>query len=373
MRDFARDENVDLTFVGPEAPLALGIEDVFRQSGLILIGPSKEAAQLESSKAWAKALMVECQIPTASYQEFEGYDSAKTYIQTQTYPLVIKADGLAAGKGVTVAQTIEDADQALRACFIDDVFNEAGNKVIIESFLEGEEASIFAFTDGDTVRPMVPAQDHKQIFDGDKGPNTGGMGAYSPAPVVTNALYQQTIDQVFLPLIDGFKRRGIEYKGILYAGLMVYQGQVSVVEFNARFGDPETQVVLPRLQTDLLEILIAISQKRLADIQLQWVEKSVACVVMAAGGYPAQYEKGNVISGIDQADALEGTHVIQAGTKVEDDHIVTNGGRVLGVVSEGNDISSAVKQAYNGIELISFDGHYYRKDIAFKAHRHASV
>lgn len=365
---FALETSIDLTFVGPEQPLALGIVDAFESKGLTIVGPNKVAAQLESSKAWAKQKYQSYGIPTAVHESFTDYDSAVAYIESRaTFPIVIKADGLAAGKGVTIAQSMADAKKALSDCFVDQVFKEAGHCVVIEDFLEGEEASIFAFTDGHTVLPMISAQDHKAIFDGDQGPNTGGMGAYSPAPVVTDAVVQKTMDQIFTPLIQGFKRDGIQYKGILYAGLMINdQGDPYVVEFNIRFGDPETQIVLPKLKNDLVDVLVAISEERLSDVTLDWQDGYSVCVVMAAKGYPGPYEKGQLITGIHESSD-EHSVVFHAGTKQTDKgEFVTNGGRVLNVCGDGESLKSAIASAYNRCKSIRFDGAYTRTDIGQK-------
>ena len=364
---FVEQKGVDLTIVGPEAPLVAGIVDQFHEKGYPIIGPSQLGAQLEGSKSWAKLKMKEWGIPTASYEVFFDYDSAVTYTEHCIYPIVIKADGLAAGKGVSVVQTKETAQKALHDCFIDQKFAQAGSQVVIESFLKGDEASIFAFTDGKTIIPMVAAQDHKAIYDGDKGPNTGGMGAYSPTPLVTDSIYQKVIDQVFTPLLNGFQKDKIDYVGIVYAGLMIDGDEINVVEFNVRFGDPETQVVLPRLKTDLLDIFIAMSEKRLADIHIDWSENAVVDVVLASEGYPDEYEKGKFITGIEQCNAIEGCHVIHAGTKNENDCLLTNGGRVLAIVAQDSDLETAIEIAYKGVNAIQFEGKYFRTDIAYKA------
>ncbi|RAP32985.1 phosphoribosylamine--glycine ligase [Candidatus Marinamargulisbacteria bacterium SCGC AG-410-N11] len=307
-------------------------------------------------------------IPTAHAVSFKDYKSAYDYLlKKNNYPIVIKADGLAAGKGVTVATSFDQANQALEDCFINHVFKEAGSQVLIEDFLQGEEASIFAFCDGKTILPMVPAQDHKAIFDGDKGPNTGGMGAYSPAPIVTNSLFEKIKSTVFDRALEGFQAEGIDYRGILYAGLMIHNDDVSIVEFNARFGDPETQVVLPRLNTDLVDIFLAITNQTLDQISLDWRSESAVCIVMASGGYPGSYQKGNPIAGLANINQLDDVHVIHAGTSKDNDQILTNGGRVLGVVGIHRDLQEAIAQAYEGVDKISFDQHYFRKDIGAKA------
>ena len=294
---FAKEKAIDLTIVGPEAPLALGIVDQFENEGLAIVGPCQAAAQMESSKAWAKAFMKEFNIPTASYEVFETYESAVDYVTNTTFPTVIKADGLAAGKGVTVCFNLEEAIQTLKDMMQDKIFADAGSRVVIESFLKGEEASILAFTDGDTIIPLESAQDHKPVFDGDKGPNTGGMGAYSPAPVVTPEVSQKVQKDILMPLLNGMKSRGIKLKGIVYAGLMIDNGEPSVVEFNMRFGDPETQVVLPRLKTDLLEVFNAIVDNRLNEINLEWHDFSAVCVVMASKAYPHLHPRAMLLMG----------------------------------------------------------------------------
>ena len=365
---FAKNNHIDLTIVGPEGPLVNGIVDLFEQHNLAIMGPSKAAAQLEGSKKWAKEVMKKYNIPTAAYQDFTNFDSALAYVKTHEYPLVIKADGLAAGKGVTIAQTFEEAKEALENCFIHHQFSQAGDTVVIESFLKGEEASILAFSDGVTVVPMVSAQDHKAIFDGDKGPNTGGMGTYSPAPVVTPEVEQLVLDTVLKPLIDGLRQDGIPYKGIVYAGLMIYENKPFVVEFNARFGDPETQVILPRLKTDLLAIFQSIVNTSLNTLDIQWHPTKTVCVVLASNGYPGNFEKHKIITGMDYFNHYTDIQLIQAGTKLNDQgDLLSNGGRVLGVVAWDNELDIAIKKAYKAVEAVQFDNKYYRTDIAQKA------
>jgi phosphoribosylamine--glycine ligase len=364
---FSQTESIDLVMVGPEAPLVLGLVDRLDALGIHVVGPNREAAQLEGSKRWAKDKMQKYGIPTAKYASFTELELAVAYIRNENqYPIVIKADGLAAGKGVVIAASEADAIQALKECMVDKKFNDAGNTVVIEQFLVGEEASVFAFTDGKTVLPMVAAQDHKAIYDGDKGPNTGGMGAYSPAPVVTDAVMQKIVDRAFIPLVDGFRSDGITYKGIIFAGLMIHDGEPYVIEYNARFGDPETQVVLPRLQTDLLDVLIAVATGTLDQIQLQWDSNSTVCVVIASEGYPGDYEKGIPIEGLDFL-FNPNTWVIHAGTrKNAAGAIETNGGRVLGVVASSSALETAIKEAYIGVDQIKFKGKYSRRDIGAK-------
>ena len=370
---FAQDNAIDLTIVGPEAPLVLGIVDLFNEANQDIIGPSKKGAQLEGSKDWAKQFMVRHNIPTARYETFTSYEPSIAYLKERnTYPIVVKADGLAAGKGVTVAQSFSEAENALKDCFLNNVFKDAGAQVVIEDFLDGQEASIFAFTDGKTISPMIPAQDHKAIFDGDKGPNTGGMGAYAPAPLVTEAIKKDVYETVFLPLLKGFQSENIPYKGIVYAGLMINDaGEVSIVEFNVRFGDPETQVVLPLLKTDLAVIFKAMAEERLHEVSLEWSDSHTVCVVMASEGYPGDYPKGKTITGISKANELDAVHVVQAGVKAVDGRLETNGGRVLAVVSEGNTLSAAISSAYKGVSEVSFEGAYNRSDIGSKAACHS--
>ncbi|RAP32409.1 phosphoribosylamine--glycine ligase [Candidatus Marinamargulisbacteria bacterium SCGC AG-414-C22] len=367
LRDFAQSNDITITFVGPEAPLVKGIVNLFKKNNLPIIGPSQEAAQLEGSKEWAKKLMKKYHIPTAEFDVFTDYQTAIKYIQEKnTYPIVLKADGLAAGKGVTVAFNENEALTALSECFITEKFKDAGKKVVIEEFLEGEEASIFAFTDGETILPMEPAQDHKAIYNGDKGPNTGGMGAYCPAPIVTEEIKKQVYKTVFLPLLKAIKEEGLDYTGIVYAGLMINKkGEAHIVEFNVRFGDPETQVVLPRLKTNLATIFTAILNKELAQITLEWHENSTVGVVIASGGYPNSYEKDKVINGLDQVS--QPCHVVHAGTKLSDNNYLTSGGRVVCVVGEDKHLATAIETTYKQVAKISFEKAYYRTDIGFKA------
>jgi len=367
--EFVRLEGIDLSIVGPEAPLVAGIVDVFHAKGFSIIGPNAQSAQIEGSKQWAKALMKKYHIPTASYEVFTDYESALGYLKALTvYPTVIKADGLASGKGVTVAHSLDEAETAIKECFLDQRFGNAGASVVIESFLKGEEASIFAFCDGKTILPMVPAQDHKAIYDGDKGPNTGGMGAYSPAPIASDEVQDKVLHRVFLPMLHAFQSEGIVYQGILYAGLMIDElGDPYVVEFNCRFGDPETQVVLPRLKTDLVDIFMAIVSQNLSDIHLQWSDDFVVAVVLASGGYPLDFKKGFEITGLSPELHADNVQLIQAGTSFLGDKVVTSGGRVMAVVARASDLKTAIDDAYRSVDQIEFTGKYHRRDIAFKA------
>lgn len=362
---FAKENHVDLTVVGPEKPLTDGIVDYFSARGLRVFGPNQEAAQLEGSKSFAKERMQKYGIPTADFKVFDSATEARAYIETRGKGLVVKADGLAAGKGVVVAETAAEALQAIDEIMLKKVHGDAGSQVVLEERLIGEEASLLAFTDGFVVVPMVAAQDHKRIGDGDSGPNTGGMGAYAPAPVVTPELLSQIQHTILQPMIDGLRNDGILYQGCLYAGLMITSEGPKVIEFNARFGDPETQVVLPLLDGDLVPILAACIDGSLADCEVVWKDSAAVCVVLAAGGYPGDYRRGDVISGL--AAAQKQAVVFHAGTGLSGDAVVTNGGRVLGVTAVAEDIAAAVARVYPAVSQIRFDGMQYRKDIAHRA------
>ena len=345
----------------------MGIVDAFEKEGLRVFGPCGAAAQLEASKAFAKDLMVEAGIPTAAYGEFTDLESARAYVEKQGAPIVVKADGLAAGKGVTVARTVDEAMNALDEIFVDNVFGAAGSKVVIEEFLDGEEASYLAFTDGVTVLPMVSSQDHKAVYDNDEGPNTGGMGAYSPAPVMTDELFKYATDKIAYPLIKTMQKRGITFKGIIYAGLMITKNGVKVLEFNARFGDPETQPVLSRLKSDIVPVFLACTDQTLSKVEIEWNENPTVCVVMASGGYPKDYQKGYVIEGIADADKLDGVKVFHAGTATVDGKTVNTGGRVLGVTACAEGLEKTILLAYEAVHKISWTDVHYRKDIGAKA------
>ena len=364
--NFAKENNIDMVVVGPEVPLTNGIVDDMEKVGIPSFGPKKLAAQLEGSKSFSKDIMKKYGIPTAKYEVFTEADKAKAYIEQEGAPIVIKADGLAAGKGVIVAETKQQALDAIDEIMCDKAFGSAGNSVVIEEFMAGEEASVLAFTDGKTIIPMIPSQDHKRAHDEDKGPNTGGMGTYAPAPVITEDLMKTIKSTILEPTIQAMAKEGHPYKGCLYAGLMITSEGPKVVEFNARFGDPETQVVLPLLDSDLGEIMLACINGTLADCDIKWSDKAAVCVVMSAGGYPAKYRKGDEILGLENA-AQNNILVFHAGTAKQDTKIVTNGGRVLGVVALGDDIKSAVDTVYKGIKTIDFKDVYYRKDIAHRA------
>ena len=362
---FLKDNQVDLVVVGPEAPLVAGLADVLNKAGIPVFGPSKAAAQLEGSKVFAKDLMKKYNIPTAAYGVFHKVDEAKEFIAQTGTPIVVKADGLAAGKGVVVAMTTEEANAAVEDMLSGNRFGDAGSTVVIEEFMEGEEASLLAFVDGKTVVPMIASQDHKRIFDGDKGPNTGGMGTYAPAPVLTDALRDEAMKTILEPMVEAMQKEGMPYVGCLYAGLMITLQGPKVVEFNARFGDPETQVVLPLLDSDLGQIMMACATGTLTTDMVKWKDSSAACVILASKGYPETASKGDIIYGdIKQYDT---TIVFHSGTKLVGDEYVTNGGRVLGVVGLGKDLRTALDRAYGRIEHIDIERMQYRTDIGAKA------
>lgn len=363
---FAQQNQIDLTVVGPEVPLTMGIVDKFQEQGLKIFGPSGKAAEIEGSKTFAKDLMAKYNIPTAKYGAFTDAAEAKAFLDTVGLPCVVKADGLAAGKGVLICETKAEAEEAIADILVDNKFGSAGSRVVVEEFLTGQEVSMLAFTDGRTVVPMVSSQDHKRIWDGDKGLNTGGMGAYSPAPVYTAEIHEIVVPQVLEATVKAMEAEGRSFSGILYAGLMLTADGPKVLEFNARFGDPETQAVLPRLKSDLVDIFLAIIDGRLNEMDIQWHEEAAVCVVMASGGYPETSEKGQVITGLAEA-AATGAIVFHAGTKETDGNIVTNGGRVLGISALGNDIARAIANAYRGVEQIKFENMQYRTDIGKKA------
>ena len=357
----------DLTVVGSEAPLCAGLTDMLAAEGLRVFGPSKAAAQVEGSKVFAKEVMEAGGVPTAQSRTFTNAAEALDYVRSVSIPIVVKADGLAAGKGVSVCSTLEEAEKAIMDAMVDKIFGNAGNRVIVEECLEGEEASILALVDGKHVVMLASSQDHKRVFNNDEGPNTGGMGAYSPAPVITNELWPVIREQVFDRTLAELRKRRIVYKGVLYAGLMITSSGVGVLEFNCRFGDPETQAILPRIKSDLVPALEACVDGTLKDEMIGWRSEPCVCVVMASGGYPGCYEKGKVIKGLKKAAALKDVIVFHAGTKLVDGRVLTSGGRVLGVTALGKDLKAAVKQAYLAVSKIEFDGAQYRTDIAAKA------
>ncbi|MEY4480154.1 MAG: hypothetical protein RLZZ267_832 [Bacillota bacterium] len=365
LADFAQANAIDLVVVGPEDPLFAGIVDVFEARNIPVFGPRGNAAIIEGSKVFTKDLMKKYDIPTAKYESFMDFDAALAYLRQEGAPIVIKADGLAAGKGVTVAATLEEAEQALREIMVDKAFGEAGNSVVIEECLTGQEMSILAFVDGEVVRPMVPAQDHKPVFDGDKGPNTGGMGTYSPVPHMPQSIVDTAIETILNPTAKAMVAEGRHFRGILYAGLMITPQGPKTIEFNCRFGDPETQVVLPRLETDLVDVLLATVNGTLAEQEIKWSDKAAVCVVLASGGYPGPYAKGLPITGIeDVKDAM----VFHAGTALDaEGQLVTAGGRLLGVTALGETVEAAAANVYKEIDNIKYEGRHYRTDIAKKA------
>jgi phosphoribosylamine---glycine ligase len=366
---FARSHSIDFTVVGPELPLALGIVDRFRQQGLAIFGPTQQAASLESSKAFAKAVMAKYGIPTAPFQTFSDPQQAERYIDQHTLPLVVKADGLAAGKGAIVCRTRDSAYDAIDRMMREKMFGEAGTQVVIEEFLPGEEVSFFALTDGTSLVPLPVCQDHKAIYDGDEGPNTGGMGAYSPVPRVDSALSARIMEEIMYPTIRAMAAEGRRYQGVLYAGLMLADRQLWVIEFNARFGDPEAQVLMMRLDSDLLPLLLATTNGTLTRQACRWVDDAAVCVVMASHGYPEAYERGKPIAGLEQAAQVPGVVVFHAGTARGDGRLVTGGGRVLGVTARAPDLRQARDQAYRTVQRISWDGVHYRTDIGRKTLR----
>ncbi len=365
--DFSLKEKIDLTVVGPEDPLTRGIVDLFESKGLFIFGANGKAAEIEGSKAFAKEMMKKYHVPTAFYEIFDKRDDAVKYINKHGAPIVVKADGLAAGKGVIICKTVEEAIQSVDEIMVKKIFGEAGKRVVVEEYLVGEEASYIAFTDGKAILPLASSQDHKAIFDGDQGPNTGGMGAYSPAPVVSDEVHERIIERVLRPIIYGMGEEGRPYKGVLYAGLMIHEGHPKVLEFNARFGDPETQPVLMRMKGDIVPILEACMRGTLSQHRIEWDTRPSVCVVMASNGYPGDYQKGKVIKGLNEASREEGVFVFHAGTALKDGQVITNGGRVLGVTGLGEDIPRAIERTYQAVKEISWDGVYYRTDIGQKA------
>ena len=365
--DFVKYNWIDLTVVGPEVPLTEGIVDVFVKEGRRIFGPDSSGARLEGSKMFSKDFMQKYGLPSAEYKTFTSYSQAEEYVRLKGAPIVVKADGLAAGKGVVVAETVNEALDALKLIMKDKAFGNAGNRVVVEQCLKGEEASFMILTDGETVVPLVTSQDHKQIFDGDKGPNTGGMGAYSPAPIVTEDLSDEIMRSIIDPLMNGLKHENINYRGVIYVGVMVCDGKPYVLEFNVRFGDPEAQPILARLDSDLFELLKATAEGKLKDVQVSWKSDTSICVVLASEGYPGPYTKGKVIEGLDAFKNDDNVVVFHAGTDLNDSEVVTSGGRVLGVTALGNSIKSAQDNVYEAVNKIRFEGMQYRKDIADKA------
>lgn len=367
--DFAKKENIDFTIIGMDDPLVGGVVDAFEKEGLRVFGPRKNAAIIEGSKAFSKDLMKKYGIPTAKYESFTDYEQAKKYLDSQEMPIVIKADGLALGKGVLICMTREEAEEGLKEIMLDKKFGSAGNAVVIEEFLQGPEVSVLSFCDGKTVVPMVSAQDHKRALDGDKGLNTGGMGTFSPSVFYTEEMNEECMKTIFQPTVDAMAKEGRPFVGILYFGLMLTKDGMKVIEYNARFGDPETQVVLPRLKTDLLEIMEACVDGKLADMNIEWYDNAAVCVVLASGGYPVEYEKGFEIKGLDEIKKYNNIVVFHAGTAEKDGKLVTNGGRVLGITGIGDNINEAIKTAYEGVEIVDFDKKHFRTDIGRKEYK----
>ena len=362
---FAKEKNIDLTVIGPDDPLVYGISDAFKEAGLKVFGPTKDGAQIEGSKVFSKELMKKYNIPTAKYEVFSDYNEALLYITKEnTFPTVIKAEGLALGKGVIIANDLKEAEDALKEIMVDKVFGDSGNRIVIEEFLTGPEISVLSFCDGETIVPMVSAQDHKRAYDNDKGPNTGGMGTFSPSRIYNKELQEECMNNIFIPTVNALKSEGITYKGVIFFGLMSTKNGVKVIEYNARFGDPETQVVLPRLKTDIVDIFEAVCDGTLKDINVEWEDNACVCVVEASGGYPKKYQTGYEISGL--TDIEENIFVYHAGTKKEDGKYLTSGGRVLGITAKSKDLDTAISDAYNAVKNINFTDVHYRKDIGIK-------
>lgn len=364
---FARAEEIELTVVGPEFPLALGITDRFHEKKLRIFGPTRAAAEIESSKVFAKNLMRKYKIPTAFFSTFDDFEDAARWVKEVKPPLVVKADGLAAGKGVVICRTEKEAIETLDAMMRAKIFGDAGDRVVVEEFIKGEEASFLAFADGETVLPLESCQDHKALLDDDRGPNTGGMGAYSPAPVITSEVREKIIDRIVIPTVKALKEEGRIYKGILYAGLMVVDSEPVVLEFNCRFGDPEAQPLLVRMKSDIVPILNAVVDERLAEKTIDWRDEASVCIVMTSNGYPGDYKKGTEIKGLEEVENMNGVFVFHSGTEFKDERIITSGGRVLGVTALGRTIPNTIDLAYEAVEKIDCESLYYRTDIGKKA------
>lgn len=363
----AKEIKADMVFVAPDDPLAVGMVDAFEKNNIPAFGPRQNAAVIESSKVFSKNLMKKYDIPTAGYETFDNYDEALKYVKSSNkYPTVIKADGLALGKGVIIAENFDDARNALDAIMNDKVFGKSGNEVVIEEFIKGPEVSVLCFTDGKTIKPMVSSMDHKRAYDGDKGPNTGGMGTISPNPFYTKETADYCMKEIFIPTVNAMNKEGRTFKGCLYFGLMITNNGVKVIEYNSRFGDPETQVVLPRLKTSFYDICMAVIDEKLDTIAIEWDDRACACVVLASGGYPVKYEKGKEIKGLSKDGQVDGAIVYHAGTKLENGKFYTNGGRVLGISCLGDTIDEALSNAYSAVSKIEFEGMHYRRDIGAK-------
>ncbi len=367
--DFAEKNSVDLTVVGPELPLTLGIVDEFERRSLKILGPTRSAAEIEGSKVFAKEFMKKYHIPTASFKIFDDPEEASDFVRSSEMPLVIKADGLAAGKGAVIAEDTPSALSTIRKIMVEKIFGQAGSRVVVEDFLEGEEITILAFTDGQTFFPMFSSQDHKKIFDGDQGPNTGGMGAYAPTTIVDDRMMKRICDEILEPTVAGLEKEERTFKGILYAGLMITDRGPKVMEFNCRFGDPETQVILPLLKSDLAEIFLSIVEGELSLQEVEWNDNFAVCVVLASAGYPGKYERDKEILGLNRVKQMENVLIFHAGTKKRKGRIFTNGGRVLGVTATDRSMEKAIKKAYSAVDRIEFEGMQYRKDIGYRAIR----
>ncbi len=367
LAEFAQTNSIDLTVVGPERPLVMGIVDLFRDLGLKVYGPTAAAAQLEGSKAFTNEMLVRAGVRAKKFDVFDNAEAAREYVLAEGAPIVVKADGDAAGKGVVVAQTVDEALEAIDRCMVAREFGAAGDRVVVEECLVGEECSIKAFVDGETIVPMVPSQDYKRVHDGDMGPNTGGMGCYSPVPSVSQEVFDQVLAEVVAPTVRTMAEEGNPYTGTLYAGIILTDEGPRMLEYNCRFGDPETQVVLPRLDTDLVDIMLATVEGRLDEIDVQWKDDKAVCVVVASGGYPGSYEKGKLMSGLDEAGAVDSAIVFHAGTRKAGDDCVTNGGRVLGVTALGENFEQARARAYEAVGMVDFEEMYFRTDIAARA------
>lgn len=364
--DFAKENNIDLTVIGMDDPLVAGVVDKFEAAGLRVFGPRANAAIIEGSKAFSKELMKKYNIPTAKYETFDDYNKALDYVKNGNFPVVLKADGLALGKGVLICNNLDEAIEGLNTLMVDKKFGASGSKVVIEEFLTGPEVSVLSFCDGNTVVPMVSAQDHKRAYDNDEGLNTGGMGTFSPSRIYTDEIAKQCMDTIFKPTVDALNKEGRQFKGIIYFGLMLTKDGPKVIEYNARFGDPETQVILPRLKSDLCEIFEACIDGTLDKLNVEWYDNAACCVVLASGGYPESYTKGYEITGLDDVKKRSDIVVFHAGTALKDGKYVTNGGRVLGITGIGKDLDDAIKIAYEGVDIVSFENVHYRKDIGIK-------
>ena len=367
LANWVEENDIDLTVVGPEKPLVNGIVNEFQKRDLTIFGPNAKASQIEGSKVFAKDILRKYDIPTAEYEVFNSAEAALDYFKTCNYPIVVKAEGLAGGKGVVIATTVKEAEEAVEKIMEDRVFGDAGERIVVEDFLKGEEVSFLGLTDGENIVPLAPAQDHKAVFDGDEGPNTGGMGAYSPTPFVSEELEQEILDEILQPTIDAFRKEGIKYKGILYAGLMLTEMGPKVLEFNARLGDPETQVLLPRLKNDLVDLMLKVVDEDLEDVEVEVKDEAAVCVVLTSGGYPLSYKTDKEISGLDELNKYDNVFVFHAGTKKEGEKFLTDGGRVLGITVLEKGLFDAINETYEMVEKVHFEDVHYRTDIGFDA------